>query len=225
MRHFQEAATIFRRVVSLDPNNCDGWLGLGAALLGAKRQGESVAAFRRAIALQPGSPVAYCNMALTLMDLDRIEEGIDACRKAIFIEPGSAVATFNLGCMLLAQGNFREGWEAYDYRFALGTEKWLREEARAAPWTGKSLKEKSILILGEQGNGDHLQFCRYLAKLSDLGATVSYLAPTRTPSSLRHASRRRPVALRDTRQQPLRFSMPPDAPSRSVQSLGISDPN
>ena len=179
MRQFQEAATIFRRVVSLDPNHCDGWLGLGAALLGAKRQGESVAAFRRAIALQPGSPVAYCNMSLALMDLDRIEEGIDACRKAIFIEPGSAVATFNLGCMLLAQGNFREGWEAYDYRFALGTEKWLREEARAAPWTGESLKDKSILILGEQGNGDHLQFCRYLAKLSDLGATVSYLAPTR----------------------------------------------
>ena len=179
MRHFNEAADTYTKVVSLDPNHCDGWLSLGAALLGARRHGESVAAFRRAVALQPGSAVAYCNMALALMDLGRIEEGIEACRKAIFIEPGSAVATFNLGCMLLAQGNFREGWEAYDYRFALGTEKWLREDAHAAPWTGEPLQHKSILILGEQGNGDHLQFCRYLAALSDFGASVTYLAPTR----------------------------------------------
>ena len=178
-RHFHEAASVFKKVVSLDPNHCDGWLCLGAALLGAQRHAESLAAFRRAVALQPGSAVAYCNMALALMDLGRLEEGIDACRKAIFIEPGSAVATFNLGCMLLAHGNFREGWEAYDYRFALGTEKWLREEAHAAPWTGEPLQNRSILILGEQGNGDHLQFCRYLSKLSDLGATVSYLAPSR----------------------------------------------
>ncbi len=179
VRRFQEAAATFEQVVSLDPNHCDGWLSLGAALLGAKRHAELVAAFRRAIALQPGSAVGYCNMSLALMDLGRIEESIDACRKAIFIEPGSAVATFNLGCMLLALGNFREGWEAYDYRFALGTDKWLREDAHAAPWTGEPLQGKSILILGEQGNGDHLQFCRYLAKLGDLGASVSYLAPTR----------------------------------------------
>ena len=89
------------------------------------------------------------------------------------------MATFNLGCMLLALGNFREGWEAYDYRFAMGTNKWLLEDAHAAPWTGEPLQHKSILIIGEQGNGDHLQFCRYLSKLSDLGASVFYLAPAR----------------------------------------------
>jgi tetratricopeptide (TPR) repeat protein len=178
-RQFNEAAKVFRQLVSVDPKQCDGWLGLGAALLGARRHAEAVAAFRRAIALQPGSAVAYCNMALALMDLGRIEEAIDACRKAAFIEPGSGVATFNLGCMLLAVGNFREGWEAYDYRFALSTEKWLREDAHAAPWTGEPLENKSILIIGEQGNGDHLQFCRYLAALSDFGASVTYLAPAR----------------------------------------------
>jgi tetratricopeptide (TPR) repeat protein len=179
VRQFQEAAAAFQKAVSVDPDFCDGWLSLGAALLGARRHADSLAAFRRAIALQPGSAVAYCNMSLALLDLGRVEEAIDACRKAVFIEPGSAVGTFNLGCMLLALGNFREGWEAYDYRFALGTEKWLREDAHAAPWTGEPLQHKSILILGEQGNGDHLQFCRYLAALSDLGASVTYLAPAR----------------------------------------------
>ena len=177
-RHFQEAAAAFQKVVSLDPNHFDGWHGLGTALLGAKRHSESLAAFRRAIVLKPGSAAAYCNMSLALMDLDRLEEAIDACRKATFIEPGSGVATFNLGCMLLAAGNFHEGWEAYDYRFA-GANRWLLESANAAPWTGEFLHNKTILIIGEQGNGDHLHFCRYLTKLSDLGASVFYIAPTR----------------------------------------------
>ena len=116
-------------------------------------------------------------MSLALAGLGRLEEAIDACRKAIFIEPGSPVATFNMGTMLLTLGNFREGWQAYNYRYAMHGEKWLREEAHAAPWTGEALAGKSILILGEQGNGDQLQFARYLPDLNDLGASVSYLVP------------------------------------------------
>jgi hypothetical protein len=178
-RRFEQAAAAFRNVVDLDPNHCNGWLNLGAALLGLHEYADSLAAFRRALALEPGSAVAYCNMSIALMGLDRTPEAIEASRKALFIEAGSPVASFNLGCALLAQGNFREGWEGYDYRFAMGGNKWLRPEARAAPWTGEPLAGKSILILGEQGNGDQIQFSRYLPALSNLGASVYYLAPDR----------------------------------------------
>ena len=77
------------------------------------------------------------------------------------------------------QGNFSEGWEAYECRYAMGGNKWLREEVHAAPWIGKSLAGKSILILGEQGNGDQIQFARYLPELCERGASVSYLVPAR----------------------------------------------
>ena len=132
-------------------------------MLGLHQYADSLAAFRRALALEPGSAVAYCNMSLALMGLDRIQEAIEACRKALFIEAGSPVASFNLGCALLTLGKFREGWEEYDYRFVMGGNKWLRPEAHAAPWTGEPLAGKSILILGEQGNGDQIQFSRYSA--------------------------------------------------------------
>ena len=178
-RRFEEAAAAFGKVADLDPNHCNGWLSLGAALLGLHQYADSLAAFRRALALEPGSAVAYCNMSLALMGLDRIQEAIEASRKALVIEAGSPVASFNLGCALLTLGNFREGWELYDYRFVMGGNKWLRPEAHAAPWTGEPLAGKSILVLGEQGNGDQIQFSRYLPALSDLGASVYYLAPER----------------------------------------------
>lgn len=178
-RRFEDAAASFRKVVHLDPNYCHAWLSLGAALLGIKQYAESLAAFRTALALEPGSVVGYCNMSLALMGLDRFEEAIEASRKALFIEAGSAVASFNLGCALLSVGNYREGWECYDYRFVMSGNKWLRPEAHAAPWTGEPLVGKSILVLGEQGNGDHIQFARYVSALARLGASVSFLAPER----------------------------------------------
>jgi tetratricopeptide (TPR) repeat protein len=178
-RRFDEAAITFQKVVDLEPNHCNGWLGVGAALLGVRRYAESLAAFRRAITIQPGSAVAYCNMSLALSGLGRTEEAIEACRKAIFIEPGSTVATFNMGTMLLSLGNYGEGWPAYNYRYAMHGEKWLREEAHAAPWMGEALTGKSIIVLGEQGYGDELQFSRYLSELSNLGARVFLIAPER----------------------------------------------
>ena len=175
---FDQATTLLQKVVGLRPNDCDNWLWLGAALRGAGRHAEALAAYRRALSIQPGSTVAYCNMALALQDLGRFDEAIDACKKALFIEP-SPVVTFNMGAMLLRMGNFRDGWQAYTHRYATYGEKWLREEAHAAPWTGETVAGKSILILGEQGIGDHIQFARYLPALSDLGANVFYFAPRR----------------------------------------------
>ncbi len=176
---FEEAITLLERVVEFDPNQSDGWLRLGTALRGARRYGESLAAFRRALAIEPGSVVGYCNMSLVLVQLGRMEEAIETCKKAIFIEPGSPIANFNLATMLLTLGNFRDGWQAYKFRYAMHGQKWLRDEAHATPWTGEDLTAKSILILGEQGNGDQIQFVRYLPALSRLGARVFYLAPER----------------------------------------------
>jgi tetratricopeptide (TPR) repeat protein len=176
---FDQATTLLQQVVALRPNGCDGWLRLGAALRGAGRRDESLAAFRRALSIQPGSAVGYCALSLTLFDLGRFEEAIEASKRALVIEPGSPVVTFNMGTMLLSGGNFRDGWPAYNYRYAATGEKWLREEAHAPPWAGEALAGKSILILGEQGNGDQIQFVRYLPALRDLGASVFYLAPER----------------------------------------------
>jgi tetratricopeptide (TPR) repeat protein len=178
-KQFGEAATTYQRAVGFDPFNHTGWLGLGGALLGARRHADALAAYRQALTLQPASSVAYCNMALALMALGRIEEAIAACRKAIALEPESPVPHFNLGCLLLSLGNFREGWSGYEYRYAISGNKWPLAAAHAAPWTGEALTGKSILILGEQGNGDQIQFARYLSALSDLGVSVFFLLTRR----------------------------------------------
>ncbi|MBV9785005.1 MAG: tetratricopeptide repeat protein [Acidisphaera sp.] len=179
-RRFAEAVAAFRTALDAAPDRAELWNDFGSALQGACRHEEAVAAYRQSLALRPGLAAAHCNMALALASLGRMEEGIAACERAIAVEPGAPVPHMNMGCLLLTLGRFREGWEGYEYRFAIGDKKtWIRFEANAEPWLGESLVGKSILVLGEQGNGDHLHFARYLPLLVDLGASVTFLAPAR----------------------------------------------
>ena len=104
---------------------------------------------------------------------------MQACQRALSIEPGSPVAHLNVACILLAMGRFPEGWAAYEHRFAVSKSTWVRSDVKALPWTGETLRGRSILILGEQANGDYIQFARYLPLLCDLGASVTFFLPAR----------------------------------------------
>jgi tetratricopeptide (TPR) repeat protein len=178
-RRFEDGSATYQRVIELDPDSHVGWIGLGGTLLGLARYAEALTAYRRALDLQPSSAIALCNMSLALSGLGRVQEGIEACRKAIFLEPGSAIPNFNLACLLLTIGNFREGWPGYEYRYPMTGKKWACEDVHAAPWIGEPLAGKSIFILGEQGNGDQIQFARYASALCSLGASVTYMLPVR----------------------------------------------
>ena len=160
------------------PDKLNGWLDLGSALLDTRDHAEGAEAYRRALAIEPVSAAALCNLSLCLSGVGRFEEAIAACKSALAIEPGSATAQFNLAFTYLTLGRFDEGWLAYEYRFT-GKNKAIREDVRAAPWCGEDLNGKSILVVGEQGNGDYLQFVRYLKPLADLGASVDFLTHPR----------------------------------------------
>ncbi|MBV9785233.1 MAG: tetratricopeptide repeat protein [Acidisphaera sp.] len=202
-RRFDEAAAAFRTALDAAPDRPDYWNDLGSALQGAGRFAEALASYQQALVVQPGMAAAHSNLALSLASLDRIEEGILACRRAIAIEAGAPVPNMNMGCLLLTLGRFREGWEAYEYRFAATRNAWLRADARAEPWLGENLADKSILVLGEQGNGDHIHFVRYLPLLVDLGATVSLLCPARLHRLF--STLRGPVTLLDSMPAGARF--------------------
>ena len=92
---------------------------------------------------------------------------------------------WNLSIKLLKKGRFKEGWGLYDYGLqvsAQGPQRWQRslnkpysgKELRF--WKGESLRNKKILILGEQGIGDTMMFATLLNKLSEEGAII-YFCP------------------------------------------------
>lgn len=82
-------------------------------------------------------------------------------------EPERANAQLAIAEILLRQGK-AEGWDIYEARFA--AEPSLAALAAHYPqprWQGVELGQRSLLVWGEQGYGDQIQFSRYLWVLRD----------------------------------------------------------
>ena len=82
--------------------------------------------------------------------------------------PGSAIMRWRS----LTDGQLTPGWALYEFRWLKEPFLSLRPRFPRPVWAGQDLHGKTILLLGEQGFGDIIQFIRYAPLLKRLGATV-----------------------------------------------------
>ncbi|MBF0623905.1 MAG: tetratricopeptide repeat protein [Magnetococcales bacterium] len=180
------AAAVLNRALELDPGHPGSHNTLGNL---RHRQGDpdgAAAAYRQALALKPDYHEAHSNLGVLWTDLHDPAAAEAAFRTALALRPDYVEARFNLGLLLLRRGRMTEGWPLHEDRYHPG-----RRHPTAAPprlscpqWRGGSLAGKTLLVLGEQGLGDEIQFCRYLKPLRDRNpdSTLIFLCkPTLAP--------------------------------------------
>ncbi len=144
--------------------------GLALAALG--RFEAALQSHEQALAGRPAYPEALNNAALALEGLGRFEEAADRLEAALALDPDFAEAEFNSGLALLRLGRFAAGWRRHEARF--------RRQGRPGPtyppdclWLGAvSPRGETLLLHAEQGLGDTIQFCRYVAAVRALGARI-----------------------------------------------------
>src|SRR5207247_9092598 len=80
--------------------------------------------------------------------------------------------------LLLADGRCPEGWKRWEQR------RWMTPPLVRAPpalgvpeWRGEDLAGRKLLVVGEQGLGDHMMFARFVAPLQAMGAEVVLICP------------------------------------------------
>jgi len=73
----------------------------------------------------------------------------------------------------LTRGDYAQGWAEYEWRWQTRQFEEAGRDLGAPLWLGREdLRGRTILLHGEQGLGDVLQFCRYVPQVAALGATV-----------------------------------------------------
>ena len=145
-----------------------------------KRYEEAITHYDKALSLKPNFAEAWCNKGNTLHELKRFDEAITHYDKALSLKPDYHEASWNKGLALLLQGDFAIGLQLYESR--LVSERVDEISGKRIfdkpTWLGvDSLVGKTILIYGEQGLGDFIQFCRYVKLVADLGAQVILETP------------------------------------------------
>ncbi len=170
----EEAVARYERALALAPDHPETHNNLGVALVDLGRPEEAIAQYEQALALQPDRAETHNNLGIALQRQGRYAEALACYGRALALKPGYAEAHFNRSHALLLTGELDEGWQEYEWRFAVA--RYDRNFDRPL-WSGEPLAGQSILIHAEQGLGDTLQFVRYVPAVAERGGRVVLEVP------------------------------------------------
>lgn len=110
---------------------------------------------------------------IALAALNRSREAQIVLREYLHTHPESRAAKFNLGQALLKGAQYQEGWELIEF-----SPPEFKIQGVKNPWKGDfPIDGKTLLLYGEQGFGDMLQFLRYIPYVEKLGANIALSVP------------------------------------------------
>jgi tetratricopeptide (TPR) repeat protein len=187
LKRYHEALGAYEKALALDPNFADGWIGRGNVLNILEDFDSALTAYARALSLQSNLAEAWLGRGNVFLELKRPDEALGCYDRAIALKPDFATAYFNRGRGRLLLGRYREGWRDYERRWEARHFPSKRPDLKVPNWGGESLVGRHLLVYGEQGLGDIIQFVRYLTLLLQRECKVTFLGPEKLVRLLRHS--------------------------------------
>jgi Flp pilus assembly protein TadD len=150
-----------RHAIAINPNLAAAHNNLGGCLRFLGHFEEAAAACRRALEIRPDYASALTNLGAALAELGRNAEAVQLHLRSIELEPNLRESHWNLAMACLRLGDLKRGFQEYEWRFN-GPDGVVVTNYARPRWDGGDLTGKTILLHGEQGMGDVLQFIRYV---------------------------------------------------------------
>ncbi|MBF0271457.1 MAG: glycosyltransferase family protein [Magnetococcales bacterium] len=202
------ALDCLREAVRLSPDNEAACFHLGDLLMDLGEVEEAIDCFTRATRLKPDMAGAWINLGLCQKSRNRPELALECFRTASQVRPDHAQAHVNLAMAHLMMEHYPEGWREYEWRFKLDQPSVPYPCPSIPRWQGEPLQDRTILLLGEQGFGDMIQFIRFAAVLKDQGARVLLTVPTPLVTLFRRAPGVAQVQNHAEFREPVHFQIP-----------------
>ncbi len=157
-------------LLARDAEDANALVWRAAAVQQRNEFDEAERLLREAVRVVPGNPVALHKLALCVKEQARFAEAEALLRRVLELSPNNAHALFDLSELEIRSGRYADGWAHYESRIVFGDD--LNDAHRAlgeisAYWQGESLAGKTLVVYGEQGNGDCLWAVRFLPLLAE----------------------------------------------------------
>ena len=154
------------------PMNPNELIERGNQLRAEHRPLEALKCYAQVFVDYPDASSAWNNYGNVLRECGQPRRSIPFLEHAILLDPNNITSKFNLAVAFLGIGDYHRGWPAYEarwnYEHLAGTE----PKHKQPRWRGEDLNGKTVLVIGEQGHGDCIQFLRFCVQLKQRGAAV-----------------------------------------------------
>lgn len=125
--------------------------------------------YAQALVQDRHSASAFNNYGNVLRECGDPLGGIPFLQRSITLAPTHPTAQFNLAVAYLLAGDLERGWPQYETRWNYEHLAGTLPNYTQPRWTGQDISGKTVMIMGEQGHGDNIQFVRFVSDILQRG--------------------------------------------------------
>jgi len=168
---YEHAIAQYKRALQLKPHDKKTLFGLGYTYRMLGDLENSLQTYDTVLSFDPHCADAQYNKAHLLRYLGETADAAAMYEAVLAQWPDNAHAHYGYGESLLREGDLLNGFAEFEWRYKRGSDDRNFSEKL---WDGAaSLYGKTVLIRGEYGLGDTIQFLRFTKQLRDMGAFIA----------------------------------------------------
>ena len=158
----EKGVVLLRRAIQIRPGNSTWYAHLSSLCRTTYRLEEALAAGQESVRLDSTNPEHLVNLSLIFIDVDDRDRAMACLLRALGLKHDHADGHLAMAQNLLAMGDFDPGWMEYEWRNLTEAGKATMPSMTSAPWNGMNIPNGRLLLVGDQGYGDTIQFARYI---------------------------------------------------------------
>ena len=155
-----QAIEAYKAVLKKKPDHVEALHHIGIAYLHQGNKTLAIKSLNKCVSIRPDHTNARLALGQIQAEKRDFQNAIKEFNKAIDSDKKFAAAFVNRGQVHLTQENFKQGWQDLEWRWQMPNNAAL--SCPQPKWEGQDISDKTLLVHTEPGEGNAIQFARFL---------------------------------------------------------------
>ena len=172
-KQYEESLAYFKKALSINSKNYAVLMNIGITYFRLGDNLKAIQNIKESIVINNKNEMAYYNLGVIYEDEDDLDMALDAYNNVLLLNPKNYDALHGIAQIQLSNLDYKKGFKSYEIRWYVKGFEYRHGSIKSLSSIDDTIGKK-ILVWSEQGFGDTIQFSRYVKKLINIGAIVTF---------------------------------------------------